>query len=221
MRHARDAVGQQELLESRPCCSLCRVLDEFDADLGGASRARQCRGRQSQSGQRLGEGRACQIEAGEIHVAFRLPQMLDPRVVDGGDAGAAAVSEEEGSGTGGGLPQSFGQLIGGSGSEHPHEPTSLTQSHQGFCHVCRDRRLGTPQDDRLEPPVQFRWQRREAAPGSLGGPVAPTRRSVGAHAIGSPVWACPAPWPSRSRVSSDPPNVVSAPLAALSDSGSK
>ncbi len=78
VRHARDAVGQQELLESRPCCSLCRVVDEFDADLGGASRTRKCRGCQSQSRQRLDEGSPGQIKAGEIHVALGLPQMPEP-----------------------------------------------------------------------------------------------------------------------------------------------
>ena len=50
-------------------------------------------------------------------------------MVDGDDAGAAAVSEEEGRGTGGELAQSFGQLIDGGGSEQPHESTSPAQSH--------------------------------------------------------------------------------------------
>jgi len=124
---------------------------------------------------------------------LRLPQVVNPRVVKGGDAGAPSIGEKECGGACGGLPESFGQLVNRCRGEPGHQHASLTQGNQGLCSACRDRGGGAPKDGRLESAVQFGRQCREAIPGWARCNIPSVSRRTGTHVANLATWCSSAP----------------------------
>ena len=69
------------------------------------------RHRHSPSGQYLGQRRTRLVEGGEVYIAPRLTQLVDPGMVDKTRSGSTAIGEKESGRTDGRRAQSRGQLV--------------------------------------------------------------------------------------------------------------